>query len=118
RHFAQKVARRMGRRIETISAETMEALVQYSWPGNIRELENVIERAVILSRGPALDVNLGELKARDQKAGVRGQKSEIAGQKSVEPLGSGATLADAERDHILGVLRETSWVLGGPNGAA
>jgi formate hydrogenlyase transcriptional activator len=118
RHFAQKVARRMGRRIETISAETMDALVQYSWPGNIRELENVIERAVILSPGPALDVNLGDLKARDQGSEVRGQKSEIVGEKSVAPPSSGATLADAERDHILGVLRETGWVLGGPNGAA
>ena len=58
RHFAQKVARRMGRRIETIPAEAMDALVQYPWPGNVRELENVIERAVILSPGPALQINL------------------------------------------------------------
>ena len=63
RHFAQKVARRMGRRIETIPAEAMDALVQYPWPGNVRELENVIERAVILSPGPTLQINLGELKA-------------------------------------------------------
>src|SRR3989475_8339357 len=61
RHFAQKVARRMGRQIETIPAEAMHALVQYPWPGNIRELENVIERAVILSPGTALQVNLSEL---------------------------------------------------------
>src|SRR5207247_10182031 len=63
RHFAQKVARRMGRQIETIPAEAMDALVQYPWPGNIRELENVIERAVILSPGPALHINLGDLQA-------------------------------------------------------
>ena len=61
RHFAQKVARRMGRRIETIPAEAMDALVQYPWPGNIRELENVIERAVILSPGPQLHINLSDL---------------------------------------------------------
>src|SRR6202522_1478813 len=60
RHFIQKFARRMGRRIETIAAETMEALAGYPWPGNIRELENVIERAVILSAGPALRLPPGE----------------------------------------------------------
>jgi formate hydrogenlyase transcriptional activator len=60
RHFIQKFARRMGRRIETIPAETMDALVGYPWPGNIRELENIIERAVILSGGPALRLPPGE----------------------------------------------------------
>jgi formate hydrogenlyase transcriptional activator len=104
RHFAHKVARRMGRHIETIPAEAMEALVHYPWPGNIRELENVIERAVILSPGPELYINLGELTA-------------AAAQAEVLP-GATVTLADAERDHILGVLRDTGWVLGGPNGAA
>jgi formate hydrogenlyase transcriptional activator len=103
RHFAQKVARRMGRQIETIPAEAMDALVRYPWPGNVRELENVIERAVILSPGPALHFNLGDLKAA--------APAEV-------PAGAAVTLADAERDHILGVLRETGWVLGGPNGAA
>ncbi|HKB37261.1 MAG TPA: sigma 54-interacting transcriptional regulator [Gemmataceae bacterium] len=103
RHFAHKVARRMGRRIETIPVETMEVLEQYPWPGNIRELENVIERAVILSPGPELHINLGELKAAVP---------------ANEPAGTAVTLADAEREHILGVLRETRWVLGGPNGAA
>jgi formate hydrogenlyase transcriptional activator len=103
RHFAQKVARRMGRRIETIPAEALDTLVRYPWPGNIRELENVIERAVILSSGPALHINLGDLKSAAPANG---------------PAGSAATLADAERDHILGVLRDTGWVLSGPNGAA
>ncbi len=114
RHFAQKVARRMGRRIETIPAEAMEVLIRYPWPGNIRELENVIERAVILSPGPALHINLGDLK-------VTGQKSEVestAATSEARSPNSGSTLADAERDHILGVLRKTGWVLGGSNGAA
>src|SRR2546423_14689000 len=93
RHFAQKVARRMGRRIETIPAEAMDALVQYPWPGNIRELENVIERAVILSPGAVLRLNLADLKAAAPHAAV--------------PDGAVVTLADAERDHILRVLRET-----------
>ena len=103
RHFTQRFARRMCRRIETIPTAVMEALVRYPWPGNIRELENVIERAVILSTGPALQVNIGDLKAA--------APAEL-------PLGPAVTLADAEREHIVGALRETGWVVGGPNGAA
>ena len=61
RHFTQRFARRMGRRIETIPSAVMEALVRYPWPGNIRELQNVIERAVILSPGSSLQVPLGDL---------------------------------------------------------
>jgi formate hydrogenlyase transcriptional activator len=104
RYFAQKTGQRMGRRIETIPAEAMDALVAYSWPGNVRELENVIERAVILSQGPVLHINLDDLKTPAAEAQL--------------PPGAAVTLADAERDHIIGVLRETGWVLGGPNGAA
>jgi formate hydrogenlyase transcriptional activator len=115
RHFAHKVSRRMGRRIETVPAETMDALLEYPWPGNVRELENVIERAVILSPGPALQINLADLKAAAPPPSLESAPS----QGGNAPGGSAAvTLADAERDHILGVLRETGWVLGGPNGAA
>jgi formate hydrogenlyase transcriptional activator len=102
RHFTQQFARRMGRRIETIPSAIIDALVAYPWPGNVRELQNVIERAVILSPGPALGVPLGEL----QSACPPG------------PAAAPGTLADAEREHILSVLRETGWALGGPNGAA
>ena len=104
RHFTQRFARRMGRRIEAIPSAVMEALVRYPWPGNIRELQNVIERAVILSPGPSLQVPRGDLQPAPAQAQV--------------PAAAPGTLADAERDHILGVLRETGWVLGGPNGAA
>ena len=119
RHFTQKFARRMGRRIETIATGVMDALVEYPWPGNVRELENVIERAVILSPGPELHVNVSEL----QKSEVRGQKAVVRSQESGDLNSNGRSngsdaLADAERDHILGILRETAWVLGGPNGAA
>jgi formate hydrogenlyase transcriptional activator len=103
RHFIQKFARRMGRRIESIPEEAMAALVGYSWPGNIRELENVIERSVILSAGPALRVPPGDWTTPVPAA-------ELPGTGPV-------TLADAEREHILGVLRETGWVVGGTKGA-
>jgi len=101
RYFAQKYARLMNRRIETIPAGAMTSLAKYHWPGNIRELENLIERSVILSQGPDLHVPLGELKAPAAAA----------------PNGV-ATLETAEREHILRVLRETNWVIGGPAGAA
>ena len=103
RHFTQRFARRMGRRIENISSATMDALTLYSWPGNVRELQNVIERAVILSRGTSLQVPLGDLQSPSQET---------------EATGATVTLADAEREHILNVLRETGWVIGGPKGAA
>jgi formate hydrogenlyase transcriptional activator len=104
RHFTQRFARRMGRTIETIPAAVMDALVQYSWPGNIRELENLIERAVILSPGSTMHFSAGDLKP--------------AASLFEMPLGNGTTLADTERKHILSALRETNWVVSGPGGAA
>jgi formate hydrogenlyase transcriptional activator len=103
RHFVQHFGRRMKRTIETIPAETMEALIRYSWPGNIRELQNLIERAVILSRGPVLEVPLADLDSRTTPGQVNGKHQ---------------TLEDAERVHILATLKETRWVLSGPSGAA
>lgn len=102
RHFAQKFAQRMKKRIETIPSEAMKALQGYSWPGNVRELENFVERAVILTHGPELYVSLAELKPVPS------------------PVGDfkATTLEQAERDHILKVLRETNWVIGGAAGAA
>ena len=104
RHFTQRFARRMSRRIETIPAAVMDALVRDPWPGNIREMQNVIERAVILSLGLSLQIPLGDLQPAATQAQV--------------PAGEPVTLADAEREHILGVLRESGWVVGGPKGAA
>ena len=128
RHFTQRFARRMGRRIETIPSATMEALVRYPWRGNIRELQNVVERAVILSPGSSLQVPLGDLKVGVQRSEARAQRSEVRGQASdseagslisdLRPPTSAVTLAEAEREHILVALRETSWVVGGPKGAA
>jgi formate hydrogenlyase transcriptional activator len=101
RYFAQQYARQMKKKIETISAETMTSFSKYHWPGNIRELENLIERSVILSQGPVLRVSLGELKMQTTLASD-----------------GEATLEAAERKHILRALRETNWVIGGPSGAA
>ena len=100
RYFAQKYARQMNRRIETIPAEVMETLTRYHWPGNVRELENLIERAVILSSGSTLRVPLGELKS------IRASGTEVT------------TLEEAEREHIVRALRESHWIIGGPHGAA
>jgi formate hydrogenlyase transcriptional activator len=104
RHFAQHFARNMSRDIDTISAETMNALTQYPWPGNIRELQNVIERAVILSKGPVLKVPMTDLKSKasDTNGNTNGAM----------------TLEEIERRHILAVLEQTNWVFAGPNGAA
>lgn len=101
--FAQKFAKRMKKPIERIPTEVVTALSRYSWPGNIRELQNLIERAVILSRGSVLEVPLAELK----------QNVRIAADQN-----GGITLEAVEREHILRVLREANWVIGGPTGAA
>ena len=102
RHFAQKFAQRMKKRIETIPSEAMKALQAYHWPGNVRELENFIERAVILTQGEDLFVSLAELKRTPGHVTNSGT----------------TTLEQAEREHILKSLRETNWTIGGPAGAA
>jgi len=100
-HFVEIYARRMDKQIEHIPPETMSALVSCQWPGNIRELQNFIERSVILSSTTVLDPPLATLM--------------IAAE--VESLGA-ITLEDAERDHIRKTLEQTRWVVAGPNGAA
>jgi formate hydrogenlyase transcriptional activator len=99
RHFTQKFARRMSKRIETIPADAMAALSRYAWPGNVRELENAIERAVILTSGPSLNVQLVQFRSRT-------------------PQPTTGTLEATEREAILRTLHDTNWVLGGVNGAA
>jgi formate hydrogenlyase transcriptional activator len=118
RHFTQRFARRMGRRIETIPADVMEALVRYPWPGNVREMQNIIERAVILSPGRSLQVPLGELGEWPVAVARSPDRATSGSTPPGRPAGEPVTLADAEREHILGILRETGWVLGGPKGAA
>jgi formate hydrogenlyase transcriptional activator len=98
RYFVQQVARRMGKKITTIPAEDMEKLTRYHWPGNIRELQNLVERAVILSPGEVLRIPPLDMQAL--------------------PIYHNNNLEHIERTHILQVLRDTEWVIGGPNGAA
>jgi formate hydrogenlyase transcriptional activator len=102
-HFVQQATRRMRKTIDTVPSETMEALIHYRWPGNIRELENVIERAVILSPGPVLRLSLRDLNSRI----APGQNTDRH-----------QTLEEVERTHILRTLKETRWILSGPSGAA
>jgi formate hydrogenlyase transcriptional activator len=100
-HFVEIYARRMGKQIECIAPETMAAFSSYQWPGNIRELQNFIERSVILTSGNVLDPPLASLTTHAQT-------------ESLGPI----TLEDAERDHIRKTLEQTRWVVAGPNGAA
>jgi formate hydrogenlyase transcriptional activator len=103
RHFVQHFARRMNRVIDTIPSETMETLVRHSWPGNIRELQNLIEHSVIVSPGPVLRAPLAGL-----------QSNSVPNQEGKRHR----TLEEAEREHILSTLKETKWVISGPRGAA
>jgi len=101
--FANRFAQQMKKKIESVPKETMAALVSYNWPGNIRELQNLVERGVILSRGSTLEIPLTELKRAA---------------RTTTQVNSSITLEAVERDHILRVLSETRWVIGGPSGAA
>jgi formate hydrogenlyase transcriptional activator len=113
RYFVQKFARRQNKVVEYVPAEAMEALTRYSWPGNIRELENLIERAVLLSPGKDLRVPLAELTAASVPAPFS------APSPSLTLAGSSiSTLEEAERQHILRALRQTQWRIAGPRGAA
>jgi len=108
RHFVGLYARKMNRCITIIPPATIEALSRYTWPGNIRELQNVIERAVILSQDRVLHCPLAELRtsAAEPTAFDRNDYS------------NAKTLKDSQREHILQALAETNWVIGGPRGAA
>jgi formate hydrogenlyase transcriptional activator len=98
--FTKRYARKFGKTITSISSKSMEGLCRYAWPGNVREIENFIERCVILSQGSTLEVPLGELKSFDIKAA------------------QAATLVEVERQHILRALEQSNWVISGPAGAA
>jgi len=104
RYFVQKHAQRMGRQIETIPSQALEALTNYDWPGNIRELQNVIERSVILTNGPELRVAMPEFNSKSTTAAPPRQTSNLSG--------------PGERARILQALKEANGQVGGPDGAA
>jgi len=108
RHFVANHSRRMGKNIEKIPDDAMDALKRWKWPGNIRELENLLERAVILTRGPVLYVPLADLEALEEE--------EEQAVDDAEP--ENPNLRAAEREHILRILREARGQIGGPEGAA
>jgi len=97
-HFIGTFSRRMNKQIETIPSDAMEALLDYDWPGNIRQLQNFVERSVILTPGPNLRAPVSELKSRT----------------TANPV----TLKDCEREHILKAIEQSNWVIAGPRGAA
>jgi transcriptional regulator with GAF, ATPase, and Fis domain len=100
-----KFSARIGKRIKGVSKETMQRLQAYSWPGNIRELENVLERAIILANTGVLEIGADVL----------------TGTAAAEPataLPASANLQEVEKNHVIGVLRQTKWVIEGPAGAA
>jgi formate hydrogenlyase transcriptional activator len=103
RHFVKHYAQRMNKVIDTIPSEAMSALMRYPWPGNIRELQNLIERAVILTSGPVLRVPLDDLRARIAPSSTNSEFK---------------TIEETERNLILDTLKKTKWVIAGANGAA
>ena len=107
RHFVQQFSR-VNQSIDTIPSDTMNTLVRYHWPGNIRELQNVIERACIVSNGPVLKVPTDELRIRTDAPAVRDH-----GKGSLR-----ASLNDAERQEIVSTLEKTNGKVAGPKGAA
>jgi formate hydrogenlyase transcriptional activator len=102
RHFVDKCAARLHKTIKVIPDEAIQVMMNWRWPGNIRELENFIERSVILSEGDRLTPPLAEL------------REEV----SRQPIDSDLTLRDREREHIIEILRQTRGALSGPSGAA
>jgi len=113
RHFTQQFSRRMKKAMDKIPSASMDALCRYHWPGNIRELQNVIERAVIISTGPALSIDVSDLKL---------PKSDRTAERSASSNSANGTLhnvlEETERQQIRKALRQSNWVVAGPNGAA
>jgi formate hydrogenlyase transcriptional activator len=123
-HFARRYAAKANRHLDEVPAGAMEALKRYAWPGNVRELQNFVERAVILSRGKVLELPLVEL--REPDAAQHTARSPSAAQSSASTTASSKDVAEpaghnldaVQRGHILQVLRDSRWVIGGPDGAA
>jgi formate hydrogenlyase transcriptional activator len=107
-HFVQKFAKKQGKSIDRIPDEVMDILIRHNWPGNIRELQNVIERAVIMTTGSSLYVQKTDLQTAER------MKQNVGSAPVTQP----GTLEEFERAHITATLRATNWVVGGRLGAA
>jgi formate hydrogenlyase transcriptional activator len=109
--FLSRYSQRFGRKATSVSEETMDRLIHYSWPGNIRELQNVIERAVVVSGGAVLELDgeLGPVAVDGHRPAVR---------SGSQPPPRFASLEEVERNHIVTILDQTRWVIEGPKGAA
>jgi transcriptional regulator with GAF, ATPase, and Fis domain len=116
-HFTQLFAHRLNKKIEKVPTEAMNAMIDYSWPGNIRELQNALERAVLGSNRPLLRVSLADLKTRPAPARSRAAKAESKA-VSADPQPIRDVLEDVERKQILAALEQSHGIVAGPNGAA
>ncbi|HYS19243.1 MAG TPA: sigma 54-interacting transcriptional regulator, partial [Candidatus Binatia bacterium] len=119
--FLSRFAKRFGRQVDTIASETMDRLASYPWPGNIRELQNVIERAVVLSRGPALELDkdlLPGTAGRGPEPGVEDHAERGGPVAKSAASGLAAALEETERTHIVAALERADGVIEGPRGAA
>jgi formate hydrogenlyase transcriptional activator len=108
-------SKRLGKKIDGVSRESMDNLVNYPWPGNIRELQNVIERAIILSPGPTLRLDRDLMPVASAAPETDAQEDRQADLESPKPL---LTLEEVERNHILAALQHAGGVVHGPKGAA
>jgi PAS domain S-box-containing protein len=124
-YLVNKFTARIGKRLDGVSQRTMQQLQEYSWPGNIRELENVLERAVILAAGTTLDIVPGLLATSPATPPAVGMAKPQVGEDNAAPTSAPERtgqaqpkLEDVERDYILAVLKQTNWVITGPRGAA
>ncbi|MES1173104.1 MAG: sigma 54-interacting transcriptional regulator [Myxococcales bacterium] len=115
--FMQKFAARMGKSVTHIAPESMARLVAHDWPGNIRELQNALERAVILAQEPALEVQLGD-RLTQREPSVPPPALRPALGSSPRSSGASTLWREVEKAHFLAVLERTNWVIAGPNGAA
>lgn len=118
--FVERYARQFGKQITGIAQDAMDLLSKYDWPGNIRELQNVVERAVVLSRGPILRLGADLLPATGIATTPGGETAavELDRHKSEETISGVSSLEQVERSHICSVLQKTDWVIEGERGAA
>jgi formate hydrogenlyase transcriptional activator len=128
-YFLSRFSKKLGKRLEAVPQDVMERLTRYAWPGNIRELQNLIERAVVLSQGPVLRVDRALLPTVASDPGTTApggggvppepeRDSALGSPSTGAGPGDSLTLEEVERHHILAVLKQTHGVIQGPKGAA